>query len=93
MSDADAIEAEVQQDLRAALKAAKELIDSLREYSKNLATELDEAKASIQILKERLHESTKDPQDEKTEQKRKLAMWLKEAAEAKGVCLYRSVFL
>jgi hypothetical protein len=78
------VEAEVNQDLRQALKAAKELIESLREYAKNLATDLDESKGQINILKERLHENTKAPEDERSEKKQKLAQWIKEAADEKA---------
>ncbi len=103
------VQQEVQQDLQNALKASKELIESMREYSKNLASDLDEvmgpsvssfhpltarnfffffflflqAKEQISLLKERLHENTKNPLDEKAEKKRQLAQWLKEAQEQK----------
>lgn len=62
------VDAQIQQDLRFALKAAKELIESLREYSNNLATQVDEKNDQINMLKERLHEHLKDPVDEKQEQ-------------------------
>jgi len=78
-----AAEEVVTQDLRTALKAAKDLIESLREYSKNLATDLDEAKDQVNLLKARLHETTKGPEEDKAEQKRKLQAWLKEAASEK----------
>ncbi len=78
-----AAEEVVTQDLRVALRAAKDLIESLREYSKNLATDLDEAKDQVNLLKARLHETTKGPEEDKAEQKRKLQAWLKEAASDK----------
>ena len=92
------VEEVVTQDLRVALRAAKDLIESLREYSKNLATDLDEAKdqvtplpralssltgRQVNLLKARLHETTKGPEEDKAEQKRKLQAWLKEAASEK----------
>ncbi len=72
-------------DLQAALTAAKDLIQSLREYSKNLANDLDEAKGQVDLLKERLHESAKAPDEDKAEQRKKLQQWLKEAAAEKEV--------
>ena len=46
-----------QEDLLAALRAAKDLIDSLREYNRNLATSVDDQKDQIEMLKEKLYET------------------------------------
>lgn len=71
------------EDLMAALRAAKELIWSLREYNKSLATQVDDLKEQVDMLKEKLYETTVP--DEKAVEKARLQEWLREAAHEKQV--------
>ena len=78
-------EAPNSQDLLAALHAAKELIDSMRTYNGNLAEALEEQRGQLEMLKEKLHETSVP--DDRAVQKAKLQAWLAESAAEKQVQL------
>ena len=74
-----------EQDLLAALKAAKELIDSLRDYNNNLHETVSEQRSQLEMLKEKLYETSVP--DDRAAQKAKLQAWLAESAAEKKVQL------
>lgn len=77
------------QDLEAALVAARDLIQAMREYATQQAEENDELKSHVEMLKERLHhEAPEAPEapnahDEKAKARARLQAWLSEAKEEK----------
>ena len=83
----ESAEAQTLEELQLALQRSRDLISALREYSKNLAADLDDSKDQVKMLMERLHESRQGPDEEKEAQKKKLQLWLAEAAAEKEVAM------